>query len=49
MKSPPIQYHDDQARELVEEFIKVNSKPAEKSAEEPSCGCVEKPAPKKKG
>jgi myo-inositol-1-phosphate synthase len=30
MKSPPIQYTDDEAHKMVEEFITVNSKPAEK-------------------
>ena len=29
MKSPPIQYTDDEARRMVEEFIKTNSQPAE--------------------
>ena len=28
MKSPPIQYTDDEARKMVEEFIAVNSQPA---------------------
>jgi myo-inositol-1-phosphate synthase len=28
MKSPPVQYTDDEAHKLVEEFIKTNSKPA---------------------
>jgi myo-inositol-1-phosphate synthase len=48
MKSPPVQYHDDEARRMTEEFIRVNSKPAEKSAEVQACGSVEKPQPKKK-
>ena len=48
MKSPPVQYHDDDARRMVEEFIKENSKPADKFAEDAECGCAEKPAPKKK-
>jgi hypothetical protein len=48
MKSPPVQYHDDEARCMTEEFIRVNSKPAEKPAEVQDCGCVEKPQPKKK-
>ncbi len=30
MKSPPIQYTDDEARQMVEEFIAVNSQPTEK-------------------
>ena len=30
MKSPPIQYTDDEARRKVEEFIKTNSQPVEK-------------------
>ena len=47
MKSPPVQYHDDEARCMTEEFIRVNSKPAEKPAEVQDCGCVEKPQPKK--
>ena len=30
MKSPPIQYTDDEAHKMVEEFIAANSQPAEK-------------------
>jgi myo-inositol-1-phosphate synthase len=30
MKSPPVQYTDDEARRMVEEFIAVNSQPAAK-------------------
>ena len=30
MKSPPVQYTDDEAHRLVEEFIATNSQPAEK-------------------
>jgi hypothetical protein len=26
MKSPPVQYHDDDARDQVEEFIKKNGR-----------------------
>jgi len=32
MKSPPVQYHDDDARRMVEEFITTNSKSADKNS-----------------
>jgi hypothetical protein len=28
MKTPPVQYGDDEARRLTEEFIKTNSQPS---------------------
>ncbi len=31
MKSPPVQYTDDEARKMVEEFIVANSQPVEKT------------------
>jgi myo-inositol-1-phosphate synthase len=37
MKSPPVQYHDDEARELVESFI-ANKQPVAKVASEQSNG-----------
>jgi len=30
MKSPPVQYTDDEAHKMVEEFIAANSQPAVK-------------------
>jgi myo-inositol-1-phosphate synthase len=38
MKSPPVQYTDDEARKLVEEFIATNSQPAEKVKQPPKKG-----------
>jgi hypothetical protein len=32
MKSPPVQYTDDAARELVEDFIAQNARSAAKAA-----------------
>ncbi len=48
MKSPPVQYHDDEARRMVEEFIKVNANTADKSAEANAAGGAVKAEPKKK-
>jgi myo-inositol-1-phosphate synthase len=48
MKSPPVQYHDDEARRMVEEFIKVNANTGDKSAEENAAGGAVKAEPKKK-
>ena len=34
MKSPPVQYHDDDARDQVEDFIKKNSRKKPRSKEQ---------------
>jgi hypothetical protein len=36
MKSPPEQYHDDIARDRVEEFIETYKRRAPKTAESPA-------------
>ncbi|HAS04891.1 MAG TPA: inositol-3-phosphate synthase [Dehalococcoidia bacterium] len=48
MKSPPIQYHDDDARRMVEEFIATNSKSADKASGDVADGSSEQVGPKKK-
>jgi len=35
MKSPPVQYHDDQAREMTEEFIRQYSNKELQELDEP--------------
>ena len=46
MKSPPVQYPDDVARKMTEEFICQNTSSIKKEAEVCSCDCGRETAPK---
>ncbi|MFA5629695.1 MAG: inositol-3-phosphate synthase [Dehalococcoidales bacterium] len=47
MKSPPIQYHDDEARRMTEDFISSNAKSTDKTSAEVAADCSGQTAVKK--